>query len=495
MRFDKQFLMKALPNAILKYENFPRYPNVSTDSRTVSQEDIFVALNGKHVDGHDFILDAINNGAAGLIVAIDKISKLEQLDVCLLQDKLVIVVPDVLLAMVKLATAWRDQFAYPVVGITGSVGKSSTKEMVRNILDEYQLPNIVSYGNQNSLIGVSINVLKMRSQHKVAVFELGISNRGEMADLVAIVRPTIAVITAIGHSHMAGLGALSDIAEEKRMIFKFFKEDNIGIINGDQALLSQIGYIHPVIKFGSKTTNQIQARKIRTVGAKTQFTLKIYHHKFVDVKICGGHEGSVYNALGATAVACLLNIPYQTIVRGIEKPVTLRGRFELKSISYGKGGNLIDDCYNASPESVKAALIGFDKIASDHKKIVVLSDMNELGVDAPFWHRQIGRLLCKMSSLDGLVLIGKHIKEVQKTLPVGFKAVVLEDWEAGVIYLQTLLAQEKLLVLVKGSTRGYTEGLAKLVTKLAVPVKKLKPAKLIDSNNKQNIISSDLSQI
>lgn len=466
MRFDKQFLMKALPNAIFRHETFPRYPNVAVDSRSTAPGDLFVALKGRRVDGHDFVQEALAKGAVGLIVEEAKIAVLEKLNPLELKDKLVVVVKDSLQALVQLATAWRSQFSYPVVGITGSVGKSSTKEMVRNILDEAGLANCVSYGNQNSIIGASISVLKMREKHQVAVFEMGINNRGEMAQLVEIVKPTIGLITGLGHSHMAGLGALVDIAEEKRNIFKLFKADNIGIINGDQALLSQIGYTHPVIKFGLKTTNQIQARKIIVTGHKAQFTLKIYQEKYRDVRVCGSYEGAVYNALGAAAVGCLLSIPNDVIVRGVQQPVSLPGRFELKTIMTGRGGTLVDDCYNASPESMKAALLSFDKMLAEGSKVVVLGDMNELGVDAPFWHRQIGRVLSKLASLDQLILIGKYIKEVVKTLPPSLRVAEFDDWESGVSYLQDRLKTESLSILVKGSTRAHTEGLAKLARAL-----------------------------
>ena len=139
MRFDKQFLMKALPNAILKYENFPRYPNVSVDSRTLVKDDIFVALKGKYNNGHDFILDALKAGASGLILQESEQAFLAKIDHKLLQDKLVIIVPDSYQALIQLATAWREQLNCKVVGVTGSVGKSSTKEILRNILDEAKM--------------------------------------------------------------------------------------------------------------------------------------------------------------------------------------------------------------------------------------------------------------------------------------------------------------------------------------------------------------------
>lgn len=468
MHFDKQFLISALPKVTLRYDRFPAFPDMTVDSRKILPGEIFVALQGSRVDGHDFVAQALKGGAAGLIVAEARQSVLDQIDVNLLKDKLVVVVPDPAAALIRLATVWRQQFTCPVVGITGSVGKSSTKELVRNVLLEHGMNALVSYGNQNSLIGAPINVLKLRSHHQVAVFEMGISGRGEMSALAEIIRPTIAMITAIGHSHMAGLGALGDIAEEKRRIFKLFQADHIGIINGDQPLLTQIGYTHPVLKFGLKTTNQIQARKVRISNSKIYFTLKIYQQKFLDVVMDGNHESVVYNALGAVAVGCLLQIPAEVIVRGIQRPINLPGRFQLQEIGIGKGGVLIDDCYNASPESVKAALLGFEKMAGDYRKLLILGDMRELGADGLFWHRHIGRLVRKISSLNYLILVGEQVKEVQKVLSPGLPVVQVQHWSEAFKIMEQYLAEQRLLVLVKGSTRGYTEGLAELVRQVSL---------------------------
>ncbi len=463
MRFDKQFLTSALPKATLLYDQFPTYPDMAVDSRKIIPGEIFIALRGAKVDGHDFILQALQAGAAGLILAEARQTVLRKIDVSLLQNKLVVLVKDPAQALIRLATAWRAQFDCPVVGITGSVGKSSTKEIMRNILLEQGWSCLVSHGNQNSLIGAPINVLKLRSHHQVAVFEMGISGRDEMSALVDIIRPTIGVITAIGHSHMAGLGALTDIAEEKRKIFKFFAADHIGIINGDQRLLTQIGYVHPVIKFGLKTTNQIQARKVRVCNSKIHFTLKIYQQKFIDVVVDGNHESLVYNSLGAVAVGCLLQIAPDVIVRGIQRPVNLPGRFQFNEINIGKGGVLIDDCYNASPESVKVALLGFESMSGDYRKLLILGDMRELGVDASFWHRQIGRLIRKVTSLGYLILVGEQVKEVQRVLSVNYPVTLVADWSAALKLLESYLKEQRLLVLVKGSTLGHTEGLSELV--------------------------------
>lgn len=323
------------------------------------------------------------------------------------------------------------------------------------------MKTLVSHGNQNSLIGVPINLLKMQSNHQIAVIEMGINKRGEMAILANMVKPTIGVITCIGHSHMEGLGSLTDIAAEKREIFKYFKENNIGIINGDQIQLSQISYAHPVVKFGSKIVNQIQVRKIESLDSKMNFVLKIYNKKYT-VNLDINHIGMVFNSLAATAVCCLLDIPATTIIKAIESPIEVKGRFQIKPLKSGKG-SLIDDCYNARPESMKAGLLTFEKIKTDSQKIAVLSDMLELGAEGAFWHRQMGRFLRKVPSLNHLILVGDHVKSIKKTAPVGLKIDIFPSWQEAATFLKQKISDKDSLIFVKGSTGGYSSGLVNLV--------------------------------
>lgn len=461
MHFDKHFIKSVLPKAEILYDVFPEDALFSVDSRSLEKGEIFVAVKGNIRDGHEFITQAFEKGAAGFIINSDKKEVLEAIDKNKLKNKLVILVDDTAKALRSLASAWRLKFSYPVIGITGSFGKTSTKETISNIVKIHGFNALVSKGNQNTLLSVPLNVLRMRDTHQVAIFELGINKRGEMSELVEIIKPTIGLITAIGHAHMEGLGSLADISAEKREIFKLFKEDNIGIINGDQAQLSQIGYNHPVIKFGSKFTNQIQARKIKVDGATTSFVLKIYRKKY-NVTLNTSHTGCVFNSLAATAACCLLNIPDETIIRGIQNPVSVKGRFEFKQLTIGNG-KLIDDCYNASPESVKAGLQAFERINSDAQKIVVLGDMFELGVDSSFWHRQIGRFLRKVPSLNHLILVGDLVKSSKITVPVNLKVELVKDWQEAVNVLEKIVITKESLIFVKGSTRGYTAGLVNLV--------------------------------
>jgi len=460
MRFDASFVKGALPEATIVQAFFPDEAQFSVDTRTTKHGDIFIALSGAARDAHDFLSDALNNGATGLIIAESHKQKLQAFKQEL-HNKLIITVPDTLQALIRMAVAWRSQFSYPVVAITGSVGKTSTKEMVAHILTLNGNSFVASYGNQNTKIGLSLNMLRMREHHQMAVFEIGINKRGEMVELVRMVNPTTALITGIGHTHMEGLGSLADIAGEKRDVFKYFTQESIGIINGDQAVLASVGYAHPVIKFGTKTTNQIQARKIHITPEKITFTLKIYKEKY-PIEINNVHEGAIFNALAATAITHLLGVPHATIIKGIQTPPVIAGRFERRQLK-SKKGIIINDCYNANPESMKAALLAFQKIDTQACKIAVLGDMLELGMNSPFWHRQLGRFLRKVPSLQRVILVGEMMQWAKKTIPVHVQATVVPTWKDAVKHLEDTLREES-LILVKGS-RGM--GLTNLVNEIS----------------------------
>ncbi len=460
MRFDQQFFKAVIPEATFMGTPVTDMGELCIDSRQIKKGEIFVAVKGIRVNGHDFIQDAIDRGAAGLLISKSHQEIIKKLDARILAKIFVIVVPNVQDALIQLATLWRAQFTYPVIGITGSIGKTSTKEMLANILQANNMRFIASYGNQNTAIGISLNILRMREHHQVAIFEMGVSRRGEMAKMAEIVRPTTAIITAIGHSHMEGLGSLVDIANEKRDIFKFFKEDNIGIIHGDQPILANISYTHPIVKFGCKTTNQVQGRKIQANNLHTHFLLKLYKDRY-KIVLDTNHTGRVINALASAAAAYLLGVPAPIIVKGIQVPLTITGRFEQAHLKASKG-ILINDCYNASPESMKAALLAFEKVESKGQKIAVLGDMLELGVNSPFWHRQLGRFLRKVPSLHHLVLVGDLVKWTKGTIPVGLTFEHVPNWQGASEILKKRLEKEA-VILVKGSS---AMGLSELVNEL-----------------------------
>ena len=470
MRLDEHFLKNALPEVSFLYKVFPEDMSFCIDSRKITKGDIFIALEGTSFDGHNFIAEVIEKGAAGLIIAENKKNCLEKISKTILEAMLVVVVTNTRTALIQCATAWRAQFSYPVVCITGSVGKTSTKEMLCNILDVQGTVYTASLGNQNTAIGLSLNILAMRPEHEMAIFELGINKRGEMAQLVAIAKPTIGLITCIGHAHMEGLGSIADIAAEKRDIFSLFKEDNIGIINGDQSLLAHIAYAHPVIKFGAKTTNQIQARKIHYGSGYASFILKLYGEKF-RISLKTNHNGAVFNTLAAVSIAHLLKVPSQTIVDAIQMPIIVAGRFEQRSLKNGNGV-MINDCYNASPESMKAALLALQKIETGAKKIAILGDMGELGINSPFWHRQLGRFLRKVPTLQSVILVGTLVEWTKKTVPVGLPIEHVANWQEAVKLLEKNLSNDS-LILVKGSHSLGLDNLVDVMADKNIDVEKL----------------------
>lgn len=450
MRFDDNFIKKTLQDVSILYGSAPQDPRFVVDSRLVKKGDIFIALPGKFNDGHEFIVDAFNNGAAGALIQNGSEKFLKTIESSFLKTRFIAAVHNTLDALILLAKAWREFFTIPLVAITGSVGKTSTKEMVAHIFDMHGMHYLASQGNQNTRIGVALNILRLRPEHEIGVFEVGIGNRGEMAKIAALLRPTMAVITAIGHSHMEGLGSVNDIALEKRAIFSAFTERNIGIINGDQLILSNVSYPHPIVKCGSKMSNQIQARKVRVAGTHISFVLKMYGKKY-PIILNRVHTGFVVNALSAAAVAYLCNVPDEVIVRAIESPIIVAGRFQEKKLKNNKG-ILIDDCYNANPESMKAALLAFQQIETQSDKIAVLGDMLELGVNSPFWHRQLGRFLRKVPSLKHVILVGSMVEWTKKTVPLGIHVELVPTWNEAIAKLQdSLQVHASSVVLVKGS--------------------------------------------
>ncbi|OQA34688.1 MAG: UDP-N-acetylmuramoyl-tripeptide--D-alanyl-D-alanine ligase [Candidatus Dependentiae bacterium ADurb.Bin331] len=453
MAINAEFIKKIVPECFFLHAPCTKVGEWSVgawsiDSRTVRKGEMFVALRGSTVDGHDFIAQALERGAAGCMIAKSQQAVLSKIDQKLLEEKAVLVVEDPKAALIALATAWRKEFTIPVIGITGSIGKTSTKESICSILQLNKKNYLASEGTQNTVLGVSLTLLTLLPEHSAAIIELGISRRGEMAHLVEIVQPTIGVITAVGHSHMEGLGSINDIAAEKREIFKYFKEDSIGIINGDQPLLASVAYKHPVIKFGSKTTNQVQARKIHVGADAISFNLKLYGAKYT-VTLPTNHKGAVFHLLAAVATAYLLGVPTETIIKGIEKPINVPGRFERRPLKNGKG-ILINDAYNASPESMKAALTAFAQINTQAHKIAVLGDMLELGVNSAFWHRQIGRFLRKVPAVREVILVGNQVQATLKTVPLSVKVDVVPTWKEAVDKLKSRIDQES-CILVKGS--------------------------------------------
>lgn len=447
MHIDADFVLKVLPHTLIQ-GSLPVNANFSVDTRTIQKGDVFVALIGQQVDGHNFIDQALEHGASGFILQASQQEKILAKYQKAFENKAVLFVDDTMQALTQLAYAWRSKFSYPVVAITGSVGKTTTKEMVRNILKQTMKKYLVSSGNQNTLIGVSLNILNMRPEHDVAVFEVGIGQVGSMKKIIELLRPTFAIITYVGHSHTQGLGDVAHVAREKREIFSKFSESDIGLINGDQPELTDVSYIHPVIRFGKKTTNQIQARKIVFQQNSVSFIAKIYQKKYL-VVLPSCNQVRVTNALAAIAIGKVLGIPDEILIKGVEQPAVVPGRFQV--LPHPSGSVLIHDAYNSNPESVKASLLAFDRYQTTLKKVVILGDMMELGDQTVFWHRQLGRMIGKVSNVACVILIGKYVQHTKKTLPIGVKTYCFANIDEAYEQLKSMLLQKDKVFLCKAS--------------------------------------------
>ncbi|MFH1831725.1 MAG: UDP-N-acetylmuramoyl-tripeptide--D-alanyl-D-alanine ligase [bacterium] len=395
----------------------PKEYKCAIDSREFKTGQVFFALKGQRVDGHSFVGNVLTAGARAVIVSdLYSVDSEKALD-----GTLVILVPDTYKTLVNLAKAWRDILKIPFVGITGSLGKTSTKEMLGFILKKADIQAFVSPKNLNTTISLPINILNVSMQDKFAVFELGISTKGEMAQLADILRPDIALITCISYAHAQGLGSIEETAAEKRLIFKNFTSTHIGVVFGDQSVLSAVSYVHPVAKFGFKMKNQVQARKVEVItdadgNLCTKFNLKLYDQK-VPVTLPGNHAGMVNNALAAATLAYLLKVPVPYVVAGIEQYPGFEHRFEKRKLK-DYSGSIISDCYNANPTSMKAALKAFNQMeAHGATKIAVLGDMLELGEKEVYWHRQIGRFLTRHSGINVLILVGPLARYIAQTAP------------------------------------------------------------------------------
>ncbi len=454
MLCDKAWLELAIPS--VRISGLPndqkQLITLSIDSRSIEPGQFFIALPGTQSDGHNFIEQAIKNGAAGIIA--NQVS-LKKLSLNIPDEIIVLAVLDTMQALINLAKAWRNTLTIPIVGITGSVGKTSTKGMLESILKAATINAYVSYQNQNTIIGVSLNLLKVTHKHTCAVFELGINDKGEMAELVDILRPTLGLITTITHAHASRIGSLEDIAREKRTIFKFFSASQVGIICGDHPLLNNLSYAHPIARFGTKTFNHVQARKIAIIEKEhnelaTTFVLKWYNKK-ATITLPTHHQGMINNALAAATLAYHLNVTLEDVIRGLENYQGIAQRFEMKKM-HKTSGMLINDCYNANPESMKAALIAFDRIKAPGEKIAILGNMLELGDRAVYWHRRIGRLLRNLKSINSLILVGDLAQHMAYSIPAHMEVSTALDWQEACKQLDEKISHKKEpLILVKAS--------------------------------------------
>ncbi|MCL2336348.1 MAG: UDP-N-acetylmuramoyl-tripeptide--D-alanyl-D-alanine ligase, partial [Firmicutes bacterium] len=351
---------------------------VSTDSRQIRPGELFFALRGPRYDGHDFLAQAVAAGAAGLVVAADvKVSF----------PIPVIGVGDTLAALQALAAYNRRQYHVPVVGITGSSGKTTTKDMVAAVL-ETGLQVLKTKGNMNNEIGLPLTLLDFSATHGAAVLEMAMRGPGEIDALCLLARPTCAVISTIGMAHLERLGSVENIARAKGEILDHIAPDGFALLPGDSPLArEQAKRCHGrVLYYGLAQGLDIYAHELRREGGGSRFTVVAGVERCeVRLPLPGLHN--VKNALAAAAVGLLLGLSPEQVSAGLSK-VTLSGM--RTEIIRGNNFTIINDAYNANPESTAAALQTMEELAGGRRRVAVLGDMRELGPSAAEAHRQCG---------------------------------------------------------------------------------------------------------
>ncbi|MBN1318509.1 MAG: UDP-N-acetylmuramoyl-tripeptide--D-alanyl-D-alanine ligase [Anaerolineales bacterium] len=431
---------------------------VVVDSRCAVSGSLFVAFSGESVDGHDFVEDAFHHGAIAALIEHPVGGDLPLIDlrqpltgeiqisglpVCLLVD-------NTLFALQQLAKYWRARFKVRVIGITGSVGKTTTKEVVYTVLGT-RFRTLKSPGNLNNEIGLPLTLLNLDNSHQAVVLEMGMYARGEIATLADIACPQVGVVTNVGPVHLERLGSIQDIAAAKAELVEALPAapDGVAILNKDEKLVRDMAALTKaeIFSYGLSRESDLWADSIESVGLEGIRFILHYHgeHIHIGAPLLGRH--SVHTALRAAAVGLVEGLDWSDIVIGLQsESVQLR----LVAVAGPNDSLLLDDTYNASPASTIAALNLLNDL--ENRKVAVLGDMLELGAYEEEGHRMVGRRVADVA--DFLVTVGDlgktiALEAIAAGMPVE-KVMILPDVQTAIQVLPTLI-QEKDMVLLKAS--------------------------------------------
>ena len=369
------------------------------DSRLVEKDYLFIPIKVESVDGHNFIPQVFEKGAACVLSEVELENPFGPY----------IKVESSELALKKIAAFYRQSLPIKVVGISGSVGKTSTKEMIASVVAQKYAVHKTA-GNFNNEIGLPLTIFGIRQEHQVAILEMGISDFNEMHRLAEIANPDIAVITNIGLCHLENLGTRDGILQAKTEMFDHMKEGGVAILNGDDDKLSTKKVVNgkAAMFYGMGAENPIYATDVENLGFEGMAVTIHTPQGAFDAHISIPGEHNVYNALAATAVGLELGLTLDEIKKGIEEAKTIAGRTNL---IHANGMNVVDDCYNANPVSMAAAL---DVLShAKGRTIAVLGDMGELGEDEVALHYGVGKCVAE-KKIHTLFCAGKLAQEYKK---------------------------------------------------------------------------------
>jgi UDP-N-acetylmuramoyl-tripeptide--D-alanyl-D-alanine ligase len=411
---------------------------VSVDSRAIEAGMLFVALRGPNHDGHDHVADALAAGAAAALVERPLPLAIPQL-----------VVDDTRLALGRLAAAWRRELQTVLVGVTGSNGKTTVKEMCAAILSRAGT-TLSTRGNLNNDIGLPLTLLRLSPDHRYGVIEMGANHPGEIAYLTKLAAPQVAIITNAAPAHLEGFGDVEGVARAKGEIFSGLSEEGVAVLNADDdfaALWQQLSGSHRTLRFGLTRSADVGARGLGDVHGSELEVLTPLGGFHLDLPLPGRHN--IMNALAAVCAALALNIEFEDIVAGLESLAAVKGR--LTTRTGRNGATILDDSYNANPASLHA---GLQVLAGcGGRRLLALGDMGELGENAEALHRQAGRQARELG-IDGLYASGNLSRHASEAYGEGG-----HFYEQQQQLIEALLPQmsKEVTVLVKGSRSSRME--------------------------------------
>lgn len=377
--------------------------NYSKDTRTIQEGDTYIGIKGGNFDGNLFFEKAFESGASTCIVQGIKITEEIKNK---FNDKNLIVVKDTMKALAKIAEYKISIYDIPVIAITGSVGKTSTKDIIASVVaQKYNM--LKTEGNNNNEIGLPFTILRLKEENAI-VLEMGMNNKGEIERLSKIAKPDIAVITNVGTSHIGNLGSRENILLAKMEITAGMKENGVLIVNNDNDMLQKAEYKN-IETYGIESDSKYVAKNIEISENKSSFEVEVDEKIYkIEVPIPGEHF--IYNSLSAIAVGRACNIEMEKIINGIKKFELTKGRMEV--IKSSKGYNIVNDAYNASFDSMKSG-IEYLKRMSGNTKIAVLGDMLELGEYSKELHEKVGYIVAE-NKIDKLLVLGEYSKNIAR---------------------------------------------------------------------------------
>jgi UDP-N-acetylmuramoyl-tripeptide--D-alanyl-D-alanine ligase len=457
-------ILSPIKGRLLRGSRDRSFSGISTDSRTVGKGQLFWALKGETFDGHDFVKEAIKKGAAAVVVNEDW-----AFDLPANTRASLIGVPDTLKALGDLARRWRRRFKARVAAITGSGGKTTTKEMTSAILS-LEGSTLKNEGNFNNLIGLPLSLFLLEKSHRYAVLEMGMNRPGEIGRLTEIADPDIGLITNVGRAHLEGVGSIEGVARAKVELLDKLAPRALAILNGDDRILLQAAaaFRKKPVTFGQGLQNPVRAEKIRNLG-REGFSFDIHWEGKpfpVRLRVPGFHN--VYNALAAAAIALSLDLSTERIQEGLSEFKGIKGRF--KVVPLPDGSILIDDTYNSNPSSLRLALESLKALAPRGRRLIVgLGEMLELGEETEAGHVEAGEMVAK-SGADWLVALGDHAPEmIRGALDMGFprkRAIRVKDHkEMEATILEVMKPGD--LVFLKASRRTGLDRVADRIRETA----------------------------